>query len=285
MLERMASRELALQIGMFGSSAMLSALVVVSVACGTSSSDNGTRSRALVASSCDSAETCLAECKAGTTSDACERAGSKTCAANDGKRCKDVGTVHGIFAKLLAHGSPSMSARHKQTAEDHLKKACASGEKDACGSGDGPPGIVVAPKNGTSLPKPTPADPQIKDPFARRGRRGGPPVRPGTRSGKRIVPRRALERLRLSGDVNIEPPNAVKDEMRRNGDKQIITSVKVCIDKRGGVAQHMTLQPTRYMRYELKIGRKIKQWRYRPYRENGAIHEACTVYTFIYRSR
>ncbi len=250
------------------------AVGALAIGCGSSA---GAEQTPLPESTCESADACMKECSEGTTANACERAGTKKCALYDGARCNDVAAVHETFAKLLGRTSPSMAARHKTSASDHYRKACSFGVRKACG---GQPDTskgsrVVVPPSGT-LPRP----PGLKNPFAKRA-----PSQPPSLSRVKIVPLRALERLRTAGSQSIEPPRLVKDEMRRNGDKQIITSVKVCIDKFGIVSGQMSLTPTKYMRYETKIRRKINGWRFRPYKENGARHAACTVYTFIYRSR
>lgn len=242
---------------------VLSAILVAS--CGSSGADGGGNEKR-VDSRCDTADRCLELCDKQTTNDACQRAADKRCAGRMGESCNDVATVHAIFARMLDRMSPAQAARHKVVADEHREKACRYGVATACA-----PTIV--------RPPPT-TPPDLKNPFAR----PPPPRRLPAPTNLKIVPRRAIERLRIAGSEKIDPPASVRARMRRSGDRQIITSIKVCIDTTGRVSSQKRLTPTRYYRYEVRLTRLIGQWRFRPYTENGARYPACTIYTFIYTS-
>gem|GEM_PF-5270969 len=223
-------------------------MVAMALGCGSSSASDSTRV-ARSASHCDTAEACLKLCGKQTTSDACQRAADKRCSAHTGEGCNDVARVNRIFAVLLARAAPTRAAHHKATADENVEKACRYGVATACK---------------TQIVRPAPPRPP-------------PPT-----TGLMIVSKHAFEHLRLSGSDNIDPPRSVREAMRRDGKKQLITLIKVCIDTSGAISSQKRLTPTRYYRYEVKLRRLIGQWRFRPYTEHGRRHPACTVYTFYY---
>lgn len=232
-------------------------MLAMALGCGSSSAGDSTRV-ARSASHCDTAEACLQLCGKQTTSDACQRAADKRCAAHTGESCNDVARVNRIFAVLLARAAPTRSAHHKATADENAEKACRYGVATACK---------------TQIVRPAPPTPR-PNPFAK------PPPPPTT--GLKIVSKLALEHLRIRGTDNIDPPRSVQQAMRRDGKKQLITLIKVCIDTSGAISSQKRLTPTRYYRYEVKLRRLIGQWRFRPYTEHGRRHPACSVYTFYY---
>jgi protein TonB len=113
------------------------------------------------------------------------------------------------------------------------------------------------------------------------GTGSGPPPPPKKEEPK-IVPQRALEASRISGTTQIQPPNDVNVKIRRAG-KAAVGVFKMCLTSGGSVKSVRRLKSTGYPKYDSKLTRTMRTWRYRPFRVNGRAVPVCTSVTFIYK--
>ena len=98
-----------------------------------------------------------------------------------------------------------------------------------------------------------------------------------------IIPANLIEGKLVAGNKQITPPDTVKLEMANQDQKQLITSVRMCLDKRGSVTSIERIKSSGYLAYDSKIEREMNGWRYEPYKVNGKAIPVCTAITFIYR--
>lgn len=114
------------------------------------------------------------------------------------------------------------------------------------------------------------------------GTGGGPP--PPEPKEPKIVPQKALEAQRISGTTQIQPPNDINIQIRRSG-KAAIGVFKMCLTKGGRVKSVRKLRGTGYAKYDAKLSRAMRGWRYRPFKVNGRAVPVCTSVTFIYKPK
>lgn len=112
------------------------------------------------------------------------------------------------------------------------------------------------------------------------GTGSGPP--PPKAEEPKIVPQRALEAQRISGTTQIQPPNDVNVKIRRAG-KAAVGVFKMCLNAGGGVKSVRKLKSTGYPKYDSKLSRTMRGWKYRPFMVNGRAVPVCTSVTFIYK--
>jgi protein TonB len=108
----------------------------------------------------------------------------------------------------------------------------------------------------------------------------GPP--PPPKAEPKIVPQRALEASRISGSTQIQPPNDVNVKIRRTG-KAAVGVFKMCLSDGGSVKSVRKLKGTGYPKYDAKLSREMRLWKYRPFMVNGRAVPVCTSVTFIYK--
>ncbi len=104
-----------------------------------------------------------------------------------------------------------------------------------------------------------------------------PPARP------KIVSANMIAGSRLSGTARILPPERVKVQIANDDKQRVVGAMIMCLNTRGGVSKVRVVKSTGYNAYDQKILRKMRQWRYRPYKVNGTSVPVCTSITFIYR--
>jgi len=103
---------------------------------------------------------------------------------------------------------------------------------------------------------------------------------------ERIVVARLIEGQRIEGDPKIAPPDPVKQALARSGLDRLVATVKMCIDKEGGVHSLRVLRSTGFSEYDQRLLAGMRTWRYRPYKlDSGAAVSVCTVVTFIYQAQ
>jgi TonB family protein len=74
--------------------------------------------------------------------------------------------------------------------------------------------------------------------------------------------------------------------MARSGLDSLTGTVKMCLDKEGGVRSLRILRSTGHSEYDQRLLAGMRTWRYRPYKlDSGAAVSVCTVVTFIYRAQ
>jgi len=91
-----------------------------------------------------------------------------------------------------------------------------------------------------------------------------------------------LEAQRLRGNNRIEPEDATKKQIQRDGKTRVVGAFKLCISDAGTVAAIAPLKSTGYPAYDQKIVREMNGWAYQPYLVNGKATPVCTAVTFIY---
>ena len=93
---------------------------------------------------------------------------------------------------------------------------------------------------------------------------------------------RALEAQRISGTTQVQPPNDVNIKIRRSG-KPAIGTFKMCLTATGSVKSVRKLKSTGFPKYDSKLSRTMRKWRYRPFKVNGRAVPVCTSVTFVYK--
>lgn len=110
-----------------------------------------------------------------------------------------------------------------------------------------------------------------------------PPPPPPPPEKPQIVPQVAVEQKRVAGEKNIIPDEATKLQIKRDGQTQVVATVKMCLSIEGGVQSLSMLKSSGYPAYDRKIESKMREWRYQPFIVNGKAVPVCTSITFIYR--
>jgi len=110
-----------------------------------------------------------------------------------------------------------------------------------------------------------------------------PPPPPPEPEKPQVVPQVVLKEYRISGEKDIEPPDEVKNLMVKQAETKTVATVKMCLNKGGSVESVRVLKSSGYKEYDDKIVRKMKQWKYRPFKVNEKAVPVCTSVTFIYR--
>ncbi len=111
---------------------------------------------------------------------------------------------------------------------------------------------------------------------------GVPEIRP-TPEAKLLPPTVLSELRRVAGDPQIQPPTSTQNAMSQRNQRRALAVVKMCLDTEGVVNRPTIVKSSGYAEYDAKLLSKIRRWRYRPYRANGAAIAICTHLTFIYQ--
>jgi len=91
---------------------------------------------------------------------------------------------------------------------------------------------------------------------------------------------------RIAGERYIVPDDPDKVQMFRNGWSRVDPAVEICIDHDGDVESVRLVHSSGLDSYDNRILQVVHaEWRYRPYRDNGAAVRACTVVHFVYRQK
>jgi hypothetical protein len=109
-------------------------------------------------------------------------------------------------------------------------------------------------------------------------------AKPAPRPGYAQLKTQDLRGRRLSGDIDVSPPNKVKDAMARVRARSVamVGSLRFCVTTSGLVADVGFNLSTGSASYDRKLLDSVRQWRYRPY-VDGAPKPFCSAVTFIYR--
>jgi hypothetical protein len=94
-----------------------------------------------------------------------------------------------------------------------------------------------------------------------------------------------VEKLRVSGETQIQPSDDIKVMMQREGKSSLHVTFKVCLDAAGAVTQTARLGSTGYGEYDDQLAAAIATWRYRPYSVNGHAIAVCGPVTFNFHLR
>jgi hypothetical protein len=108
-----------------------------------------------------------------------------------------------------------------------------------------------------------------------------PPPPPPPHDAPRIVPSRALEAQRLTGNILIHPSASITKTISKKG-QRVITVEKMCLDAKGIVSSLTLLRSSGYPSYDAKLEGEMQSWTYRPFKVNGTAVPVCTAVTFIY---
>lgn len=108
------------------------------------------------------------------------------------------------------------------------------------------------------------------------------PPNPPPPMPSQTVPPSLLEKLRVSGNKMIVPDAPTKATMIQAGKGKVVASMKMCIDDKGTVSSVSQLKSSGYPAYDRKITGEMRQWIYKPYKQNGRAIPVCTAVTFIY---
>jgi hypothetical protein len=111
---------------------------------------------------------------------------------------------------------------------------------------------------------------------------GAPPPPPPPPAPPNTVSPTVLEGIRISGEKNILPDDATKDEILRSKKTRVIGAFKLCVDATGKVDDVKLIKSTGYGAYDRKLEAGMWTWVYKPYLVNGKAVKVCTAVTFIY---
>jgi protein TonB len=109
-----------------------------------------------------------------------------------------------------------------------------------------------------------------------------PPPPPPEPEKPRVVAQVAVEAQRVSGEKEIRPDETTMIQMQRDGKNRTEARYMMCLTKTGDIKSINQVKSSGYPEYDRKIQSKMREWRYRPYLENGVPREVCTSITFIY---
>jgi protein TonB len=109
-----------------------------------------------------------------------------------------------------------------------------------------------------------------------------PPPPPPPPPPPKVVPPKAIDAQRVSGNKNIMPDEATKMQIQRDGNTRIVASVKLCISKTGSVSSTRVVKSSGYPAYDRKITGQMRQWRYAPFMINGKPSPVCSSVMFVY---
>jgi hypothetical protein len=112
-----------------------------------------------------------------------------------------------------------------------------------------------------------------------------PPPRPppAPPSGPRSVSPHQLHRV--SGQVDIQPPEATRTAMIAAGKHRLIGTFKMCLDTIGRVSEVTRIDSTGYDAYDRRLWAAMWNWRYLPFMADGRPIEVCTAITFAFEVR
>lgn len=146
---------------------------------------------------------------------------------------------------------------------DDTGSGAGSGTGSGAGSGSGlGSGSCLAPPCQAAPPPVTPPPPVV-----------APPA---------IVPPTTLQALFISGDRQVHPSTATKQQMLRDDRPRVSATVKACIGEAGNVTSVVLLGSTKYPDYDARLVAAVRGWRYRPYQQGGKARAVCGPVTFLY---
>jgi TonB family protein len=91
-----------------------------------------------------------------------------------------------------------------------------------------------------------------------------------------------LEANRIAGDKVITPDDVTKVDILRAGKSKLIGSFKLCVGSSGRVTSVVQLKSTGFPAYDQRLMRRMREWKYLPFRINDVATPVCTAVTFIY---
>ncbi len=100
-----------------------------------------------------------------------------------------------------------------------------------------------------------------------------------------IVAPSALQALRVAGETQIHPGELTQTQMVHDQVHRVEAIVKLCITVDGSVGVGQLLRSTGYADYDAALLAAVRDWRYQPYRVNGAPVPACSIVRFVYAVR
>ena len=186
---------------------------------------------------------------------------------------------------------PKLASENRSFEKKELRRTddltqASENEKPAADSGSSgdPDGHQNGVDNGTGN------DPNAKNPFA-----GGcgqvicadslppaPPVRNDPPRPPPVVPDAVLKAHLIRGNTQIQAPDDVRVKIARTASRRATGVIRLCISERGRVTSSKILKSTGHPRYDRKLVRGVKRWRYRPYQIGGKPAAVCTAVTFVY---
>jgi periplasmic protein TonB len=110
-----------------------------------------------------------------------------------------------------------------------------------------------------------------------------PPPAPELPRQPRTVPPTTIEAQRVAGEKFIQPDEATKLQMARDGRERVQAMVKMCLSAQGDVTSTRLGQSSGYDEYDALIMGTMQAWKYRPYLVDNQPAPVCTQVTFIYQ--
>ncbi|HEX4456228.1 MAG TPA: TonB family protein [Kofleriaceae bacterium] len=102
---------------------------------------------------------------------------------------------------------------------------------------------------------------------------------------QQMVAPTVLKGLRISGETQIQPNDALKSQLLHEGASKLVAMFKVCVDTQGSVNATTQLRSTGYAAYDQELLGAVRAWRYRPYSVGGVAVPVCGIVTFNYEMR
>ena len=96
------------------------------------------------------------------------------------------------------------------------------------------------------------------------------------------IPPPTIRSLRISGETQIQPPEAVKTAMVHEDRRRTSASFEVCLSATGDVVSIRLVGSSGYDRYDAALAAAIRTWRYRPFQVGGRAIPVCGIVTFVY---
>lgn len=97
-----------------------------------------------------------------------------------------------------------------------------------------------------------------------------------------LLPPKVLTGLRISGETQIHPSDALKTAMLHEGHAKVTAVFKVCVGADGNVGSVSQLKSSGYAAYDQQLVGAIRTWVYKPYEIDGQRVPACGAVTFSY---
>lgn len=101
-----------------------------------------------------------------------------------------------------------------------------------------------------------------------------------------MVPPPALEPYRRTGNFNIRPDEATRQQIASSAavhnDSHIVGQFRMCVDRNGDVSRVQIVQSTRFETYDQAIVAGMRGWKYRPFVVDGKPAPVCSLVTFVY---
>jgi TonB-like protein len=110
----------------------------------------------------------------------------------------------------------------------------------------------------------------------------GPPPPPPP---PQLVPPAVIEGQRIAGDREIPPDDEDKLVMVAARQEKATATLKLCVGSHGAAEKVELLRSSNLPRYDAKLLREMRLWRFRPFLINGKAVPVCTSVTFIFKLR